>query len=103
MLALSLFVVVMPLPHRVAPAIPEDRFPTVDVFVPSYNEDAQLIATTLAAARAMDYPPDKLTVWLLDDGGTDEKCDSKVYTTAAAAQARRAELQALCAGSACTT
>jgi cellulose synthase (UDP-forming) len=97
MLALSLFVVAMPLPRRAAPPIPEDRYPTVDVFVPSYNEDAQLIATTLAAAKAMEYPADRLTVWLLDDGGTDEKCSSTVFTTAAAAQTRRAELQALCA------
>jgi cellulose synthase (UDP-forming) len=97
MLALSLFVVAMPLPRRAAPPIPEGRHPAVDVFVPSYNEDVQLIANTLAAAKAMDYPADRLTVWLLDDGGTDEKCSSKVFTTAAAAQARRAELQALCA------
>jgi cellulose synthase (UDP-forming) len=96
MLGLSLFVVAMPLPRRDAPPIPEGRYPTVDVFVPSYNEDAQLIATTLAAAKAMEYPADRLTVWLLDDGGTDEKCSSKVFTAAAAAQTRRAELQALC-------
>jgi cellulose synthase (UDP-forming) len=96
MLGLSLFVVAMPLPRRDAPPIPEGRYPTVDVFVPSYNEDAQLIATTLAAAKAMEYPADRLTVWLLDDGGTDEKCSSKVLTAAAAAQTRRAELQALC-------
>ena len=96
MLGLSLFVVAMPLSRREAPPIPEGRYPTVDVFVPSYNEDASLIATTLAAAKAMEYPPDRLTVWLLDDGGTDEKCSSKVFTAAAAAQARRVELQALC-------
>jgi len=97
MLGLSLFVVAMPLPRREAPPIPEGRYPSVDVFVPTYNEDVQLIATTLAAAKAMEYPPDKLTVWLLDDGGTDEKCSSKVFTIAAAAQSRRTELQALCA------
>ena len=61
--------------------------PTVDVFVPTYNEDAELLATTLAAAKAMDYPADKMTVWLLDDGGTDEKCNSS-NTAAAAAGAR---------------
>ena len=96
MLGLSLFVVSMPLPRREAPPIPEGHYPTVDVFVPSYNEDAQLIATTLAAAKAMEYPADRLNVWLLDDGGTDEKCSSKIFTVAAAAQARRAQLQALC-------
>lgn len=70
MLSLSLFVVAMPLPPRKASSISPGKFPKVDVFVPSYNEDAGLLANTLAAAKAMDYPADKLTVWLLDDGGT---------------------------------
>jgi cellulose synthase (UDP-forming) len=83
MLFLSLFVVSSPMPSRKAPRIDPHNLPTVDVFVPSYNEGADLLATTLAAAKAMIYPEDKLTVWLLDDGGTDRE--------------RRAELQALCA------
>ena len=48
--------------------------PDVDVFIPSYDEDPTILAMTIAAARSMDYPPDKLKVWLLDDGGTDQKC-----------------------------
>ncbi|MEA1833185.1 UDP-forming cellulose synthase catalytic subunit [Methylobacterium durans] len=73
------------------------ELPTVDVFVPSYNEDASILAMTLAAARQMNYPPEKLTVWLLDDGGTDQKCADADRGKAEAAQGRRAELQALCA------
>ena len=61
--ALSLFVVAMPLPPRPSRAATEGKFPTVDVFVPTYNEDAALLANPLAAARAMDYPADKVTVW----------------------------------------
>ncbi len=41
-----------------------EDLPTVDVFVPSYNEDAELLAVTLAAAKAMAYPknkPDRLS------------------------------------------
>ncbi len=45
----------------------------------------------------MDYPRDKLSVYLLDDGGTDQKCNSDNPVTAHAARARRAELQKLCA------
>jgi cellulose synthase (UDP-forming) len=97
MLALSLFVVAFPLPPRRSPQLPEDRLPTVDVFVPSYNEDARLLATTLAAAKGMDYPADRFTVWLLDDGGTDQKCESDDAATAVTAQKRRRELQRLCA------
>lgn len=54
LMALSLFVVSAPQPARVAPAIEPGSEPTVDIFVPSYNEDAGLLATTLAAAMAID-------------------------------------------------
>ncbi|MCG7393168.1 UDP-forming cellulose synthase catalytic subunit [Microvirga sp. ACRRW] len=97
MLFLSLFVVSSPLPSRKSPQIDPHNLPTVDVFVPSYNEETSLLATTLAAAKAMSYPEGKFTVWLLDDGGTDEKCNSSNAHAAEAARARRAELQALCA------
>lgn len=98
MLFLSLFVVAMPLPPRKAPPIDQENTPTVDVFVPTYNEDGELLATTLAAALAMDYPVGRMRVYLLDDGGTDEKCASDDYAAARAARERRAELQELCAG-----
>lgn len=102
MLFLSLFVVAMPLPRRKsAPPIPADA-PTVDVFVPSYNEEPELLATTLSAALAMDYPADRLTVYLLDDGGTDEKCNADNFVAASAARERRAILQKLCEGLGCT-
>lgn len=95
MLGLSLFVVAKPLPEgNLAP--PSKVYPSVDVFVPSYNEEPALLASTLAAARAMDYPADKLTVWLLDDGGTDQKCASEKVEEGVAAQERRQELQKLC-------
>lgn len=100
MLALSLFVVARPLPprpSRAAELIEEDRYPTVDVFVPSYNEDAALLANTIAAAKAMDYPADKFTVWLLDDGGTVQKRNAEKVTDALDAEERHAELQQLCA------
>jgi cellulose synthase (UDP-forming) len=97
MLFLSLFVVSSPLRSRKPPEIDPENVPTVDVFVPSYNESSDLLATTLSAAKGMDYPADKMTVWLLDDGGTDEKCNSPNAASAKEAQERRAELQALCA------
>lgn len=98
MLFLSLFVVAMPLPKRKTPPIDPENAPTVDVFVPSYNEDAELLATTLSAALAMDYPPGRLKVFLLDDGGTDEKCNADNFVGASAARERRATLQTLCEG-----
>ena len=97
MLALSLFVVAMPMPSRPSRAAAIDYFPHVAVFVPSYNEESGLLANTLAAACAMDYPADKIDIWLLDDGGTLQKRQSNVLVEAQTAKARHVELQQLCA------
>ncbi|MDP4023016.1 UDP-forming cellulose synthase catalytic subunit [Methylobacterium sp. NEAU 140] len=96
-LTVSLIVSADPLTRAAAPALPEADLPTVDVFIPSYNESAEILSLTVAAARNLDYPADRVTVWLLDDGGTDQKCADPDPARAAAARARRAELQALCA------
>lgn len=101
MLALSLFVVAMPLPPRPSRSSADDAdapdgLPTVDVFIPTYNEEPSLLANTMAAARALDYPPEKLTIWLLDDGGTVQKRNSTRIKEAHAAEKRHAELQRLC-------
>ncbi|WP_428029099.1 UDP-forming cellulose synthase catalytic subunit [Ancylobacter sp.] len=96
LLALSLFVVSSPQPPRTAPVIAPGTEPTVDIFVPSYNEDAGLLATTLAAATAIDYPRNRFKVWLLDDGGTDQKCQQHDLAAAREAQQRRQTLMELC-------
>ncbi|MDB5587689.1 MAG: Cellulose synthase catalytic subunit [Devosia sp.] len=97
MLGLSLFVVSSPLPPRKSTRLrPDDPVPSVDVFVPSYNEDYALLAATLAAAKSMDYPAERLTVWLLDDGGTLEKRNSTNPEAAAAARERYEQLNVLC-------
>lgn len=97
MLALSLFVVAMPLPSRPSRANSGDRLPTVDVFIPTYNEDPELLANTMAAARGMDYPPDRFTVWLLDDGGTLQKRNSERIVDANNAEQRYTGLSKLAA------
>ncbi|MEL6285446.1 MAG: UDP-forming cellulose synthase catalytic subunit [Pseudomonadota bacterium] len=43
-------------------------WPTVDVYIPTYNEDPELVADTVLAAQQMDYPADKFRVFILDDG-----------------------------------
>ena len=65
----------MPLQRR-PPALPDDpeNLPRVDVLVPTYNEDPSIVETTVIAATQMRYPADRLTVYILDDGGTDAKC-----------------------------
>jgi cellulose synthase (UDP-forming) len=81
MLFLSLFIVARPLPPRPSLQPDETDLPHVDVFVPSYNEEPRLLADTIAAAISMDYPADRLTVWLLDDGGTVQKRISRASAT----------------------
>lgn len=95
-LVISLTISADPLRRETIAQDSDDALPTVDVFIPSYNEDAYILATTIAAAKSMDYPAEKLTVWLLDDGGTDQKCNNPDQAKAAEAIERRASLQALC-------
>lgn len=95
-LAISLVINADPLRRPALPRDPDSSLPTVDVFVPSYNEDEDILAMTVSAALNMDYPAEKRTVWLLDDGGTDQKCNDKDAVKAAAARRRRASLQRLC-------
>jgi cellulose synthase (UDP-forming) len=97
MLALSLFIVARPLPPRKPNVADENALPTVDVFIPTYNEDPQLLADTIAAARAMDYPADRFTVWLLDDGGSVQKRNATNVVDAQAAADRHVVLQQLAA------
>ncbi|MDY6961123.1 MAG: UDP-forming cellulose synthase catalytic subunit [Pseudomonadota bacterium] len=96
MLALSLFIVAMPLPPRPSRTDATEDLPDVDVFIPTYNEDANLLANTLAAAKAMDYPAEKLHIWLLDDGGTVQKRSSADVASAEAARERHHQLAQLC-------
>ncbi|MBK9081490.1 MAG: UDP-forming cellulose synthase catalytic subunit [Rhizobiales bacterium] len=95
-LAISLVINADPLHRPRLEETPDDKLPTVDVFIPTYNEDEYILATTIAAAKSMLYPKEKLKVWLCDDGGTDQKCNDKNPEKAAAAQERRRSLMALC-------
>ena len=98
MLALSFFFVADPVDRPHAPLAGDpDTWPTVDVFVPSYNEDLDIVGTTLAAAKNLDYPTSRLNIYLLDDGGTDQKCGDSDPEKAAEAQARRRQFEAYCA------
>lgn len=97
MLALSLFTVADPTARKPAPPPAPETAPSVDIFIPTYNEDEMLLATTVAAAVALDYPKDRLKVYLLDDGGTDQKCNSSNPAAALEAQQRRVSLQKMCA------
>ncbi|MCC5632274.1 glycosyltransferase [Nostoc sphaeroides] len=55
---------------QMIPSIPRSDWPTVDVFVTCYNEPPEIVEETAKAALAIDYPPTKLCVYVLDDGNS---------------------------------
>ena len=69
-----------PLPNR-----------TVDVFVPTYNEDPDLLRLTLLACAKMDYPH---KTYLCDDGGTEARCNDP--EKGPPSRERQAKLLAIC-------
>ncbi|MDE2031317.1 MAG: glycosyltransferase family 2 protein [Patescibacteria group bacterium] len=46
------------------------NYPTVTVAVPCYNEE-RTVRKTIESLQALDYPKDKLSIFLIDDGSTD--------------------------------
>ncbi|HEC05610.1 MAG TPA: glycosyltransferase, partial [Thiolapillus brandeum] len=53
------------------PADPS-QWPSVDIYIPTYNEPLDVVRPTVHAALAMDWPREKLNVYLLDDGRREE-------------------------------
>jgi cellulose synthase (UDP-forming) len=43
-------------------------YPSVDIFLPRYKEQWDLYEPTIQAALALDYPKDRVVVYVLDDG-----------------------------------
>lgn len=46
--------------------------PSVDIFIPSYNEPMEVLRRSLIGCRAMKYPRENKRIWLLDDGDRPE-------------------------------
>ena len=77
---LGMFVNIWPLESRHVPLSGEmelpgetKHLPTVDVFIPTYNEPDEIIRITATAASQLDYPKEKLRIYIIDDGGTHAK------------------------------
>ena len=56
--------------HRPPVPLPEDesQWPHVDVLIPSYNEPLSVVRYTAMASMNVDWPADKLHIYILDDG-----------------------------------
>lgn len=48
--------------------VPAEQWPQVDVYIPTYNEDIEIVRKTALAALVIDYPKGKKNVYVLDDG-----------------------------------
>jgi cellulose synthase (UDP-forming) len=72
-LIVGYFQTIWPLKRKPVP-MPQDlsKWPTVDVFIPSYNEPLSVVIPTVIAALALDWPREKIKVYLLDDGRRDD-------------------------------
>jgi len=55
-------------------SLPSDTslWPSVDVFIPTYNEPLKVLEPTVLAAKGINWPSDKLNIYILDDGRRDE-------------------------------
>jgi cellulose synthase (UDP-forming) len=49
-----------------------DLWPAVDLLIPTYNEPLSVVKHTALAAINIDWPADKLNVYILDDGRREE-------------------------------
>jgi cellulose synthase (UDP-forming) len=75
-MVLSFVQTARPLRRPVAPlAAAAERTPSVDVYIPTYNEPLSVVGPTVIAAMAMDYPADRFRVFILDDGARPEVAD----------------------------
>ena len=68
---LGLFVNVWPM-ERAPEPMPDDRatWPTVDILIPTYSEDPEIVRLTALAATQVDYPRSLVRIYICDDGGT---------------------------------
>jgi len=64
---------IWPLKRKPEP-LPADTslWPSVDIYIPTYNEPLKVVRPTVLAAMSLDWPRDKLNIFILDDGTREE-------------------------------
>jgi cellulose synthase (UDP-forming) len=68
-LVLGYFQSARPLKRRPVPLPSDtDQWPSIDVYIPTYNEPLDVVRPTVLAAMGIDWPTDRLNVYILDDG-----------------------------------
>ncbi len=60
---------IWPLRRHPVPMPPDaSTWPTVDILIPTYNEPLDVVKQSVLTAISLDWPADKLRIYLLDDG-----------------------------------
>ncbi len=74
--------------------IPQDQWYSVDIYIPTYNEDVEIVRKTAIAAKSCEYAPNKKTIYILDDGRPEryKESDPRHETF----RARREQLREMC-------
>ncbi|GIW56815.1 MAG: hypothetical protein KatS3mg082_3219 [Nitrospiraceae bacterium] len=67
---LAMWLVARRVPNGFSSATPCFDFPAVALVISAYNEQ-EVIARKLANALSLDYPEDRLSIWVSSDGSTD--------------------------------
>jgi len=81
-------------------AIPQKDWYTVDIYIPTYNEEIEIVRKTTLAALACDYAPGKKKVYILDDGRPEKyPVEDPRHEEF---RGRRADLQQMCLDLGCT-
>ena len=52
-------------------ALPPAEHPDIDVFITTYNETIDVLERTIIGATAIDWPAERIKIWVLDDGRRD--------------------------------
>ena len=93
---LGMFVSIWPLQRDPAPQPANlDSWPTVDVFLPTFNEPPEIVMITAIACTQLDYPKEKLNIFILDDGSTVERRNAADLEKAKAAWERYNTLRSI--------
>ena len=56
--------------NSLLPQFPPEEYPAIDIFITCYNEPTEMVEETAKAALNINYPVDKLKVYILDDGNS---------------------------------
>ena len=74
--------------------IPEQEWLKVDIYIPTYNEDVEIVRKTALAALACEYAPNKKKIYVLDDGRPERYKEGDPRREKF--QARRDQLRQMC-------